>query len=93
VAAVVETCARAAAAESLAVAAAAAAGAGNGGGGGGGGGGVRGGGLGGGGGDGLAGAQRRLRGQMQEQTCAELALHVVHSAVHRRQVCGILLVD
>jgi hypothetical protein len=41
----------------------------------------------------LAGAQRRLRGQMQEQTCAELALHVVHSAVHRRQVCGILLVD
>jgi hypothetical protein len=89
VAAVVETCARAAAAESLALAAAAVWG----GGGGGGGGGVKGGGLGGGGGDGLAGAQRRLRGQMQEQTCAELALHVVHSAVHRRQVCGILLVD
>jgi hypothetical protein len=80
VAAVVETCARAAAAESLALAAAAA-GAGNGAG------------QGRRGGDGLAGAQRRLRGQMQEQTCAELALHVVHSAVHRRQVCGILLVD
>eukprot|EP01047_Picozoa_sp_COSAG01_P010991 COSAG01_NODE_476_length_16515_cov_37.730690_12_plen_78_part_00 len=76
-AAVVETCARAAAAESLAVAAAGA---------------EKGAGQGRRGGDGL-GAVQRLRGQMQEATCAELALHVVHSAVHRRQVRARLLGD